>query len=89
MSGGNPTEFETAAGRRGRAVRLSSFLVHDELYETIFAFPRMVEGLLRGFAACRRAGDLDFSALRKLAADYVSDDWLRRHGDGTGAQTDR
>ena len=41
----------------------------------------MVEDLLRGFAARRWAGDLDFTALRKLSTDYVSDERLRRHGD--------
>jgi len=55
--------------------------MYDERYKTIFASPRMVEDLLRGFAARRWAGDLDFTALRKLSADYVSDDRLRRHGD--------
>ena len=55
--------------------------MHDELYKTLFAFPRMVEDLLRGFAARRWADELDFSSLRKLSADYVSDDRLRRHGD--------
>lgn len=81
MSAGDPTFVEAADGRGGRARRLSSPLVHDELYKTIFAFPRMVEDLLRGFAARRWAGELDFSALRKLSSDYVSDDRLRRHGD--------
>ena len=56
--------------------------VHDERYKTLFAFPRMVEDLLRGFAVRRWAtNDLDFSTLRKLSAEYVSDDRLRRHGD--------
>ena len=55
--------------------------VSDETYKTIFAFPRMVEDLLRGFAAPAWAGALDFSTLRKVPAEYVSDERLRRRGD--------
>ena len=58
-----------------------SGLVHDENYKKLFAFPRMVEDLLRGFAAREWAGALDFSTLRKVAAEYVSDALLKRHGD--------
>ena len=45
--------------------------MHDERYRTVFAFPRMVEDLLRGFAAREWAAALDFSTLRKLPAEYV------------------
>ena len=55
--------------------------MHDERYRTVFAFPRMVEDLLRGFAARERAVALDFSTLRKLPAEYVSDERLVRRGD--------
>ena len=55
--------------------------MHDERYKTVFAFPRMVEDLLRGFAAREWAGALDFSTLRKLPAEYVSDERLRRRSD--------
>ena len=53
----------------------------DETYKKLFAFPRMVEDLLRGFVAGLRLDDIDFSTLQKLSAEYVSDDLLRRHGD--------
>ena len=53
----------------------------DENYKKLFAFPRMVEDLLRGFAARGWAGKLEFSTLRKVAAEYVSDALLKRHGD--------
>ena len=43
--------------------------MHDERYRTVFAFPRMVEDLLRGFAAREWAAALDVSALRKLPAE--------------------
>ncbi len=55
--------------------------MHDETYKKLFAFPRMVEDLLRGFVAGLRVDDIDFSTLRKLPAEYVSDDLLKRHGD--------
>ena len=55
--------------------------MHDERYRTVFAFPRMVEDLLRGFAAREWAGALDFSTLRKLPAEYVSDERLVRRAD--------
>ena len=38
--------------------------MHDERYRTVFAFPRMVENLLRGFVAREWTGALDFSTLR-------------------------
>ena len=53
----------------------------DDRYKTIFAFPRMVEDLLRGYAAREWVGALDFSTLRKVPAEYVSDERLRRRGD--------
>ncbi len=55
--------------------------MHDETYKKLFAFPRMVEDLLRGFVAGLRVDDIDFSTLRKLPAEYVSDELLKRHGD--------
>ena len=44
--------------------------MHDERYKTIFAFPRMVEDLLCGFAARAWADELDFSTLRKVPAEW-------------------
>ena len=55
--------------------------MQDERYRTVFAFPRMVEDLLRGFAARQWADTLDFSTLRKMPAEYVSDERLVRRGD--------
>ena len=55
--------------------------MHDERYKTIFASPHMVEDLLRGFAAREWAGELDFSTLQKVPAEYVSDERLTRRGD--------
>ena len=55
--------------------------MHDAAYKDLFSHPRMVEDLLRGFAAPEWSGALDFSTLEKLPAEYVSDDLRRRHGD--------
>ena len=55
--------------------------MHDETYKKLFAFPRMVEDLLRGFVPGPRVDDIDFSTLRKLSSEYVSDELLKRHGD--------
>ena len=41
----------------------------------------MVEDLLRGFAAREWSDAFDFSTLEKLPAEYVGDDFRRRHGD--------
>ena len=55
--------------------------MQDEIYKKLFAFPRMVEDLMRGFAAREWAAAVDFSTLRKLPAEFVSDELLKRHGD--------
>ena len=55
--------------------------MHDETYKKLFAFPRMVEDLMRGFAARDWAEAIDFSTLRKLPAEYVSDELRKRIGD--------
>ena len=53
---------------------------YDEQYKQLFAFPRMVEDLLRAFVG-DQLGASDFSTLRKLSSDYVSDELLKRRGD--------
>ena len=55
--------------------------MHDENYKRLFAFPRMVEDLLRVVVTCRWLDEADFASLRKLSSEYVSDDLRRRHGD--------
>ena len=55
--------------------------MHDENYKRLFAFPRMVTDLLRGFLAGDWLEEVDFSSLHKLSAEYVSDELLKRHGD--------
>ena len=55
--------------------------MHDEHYKRLFAFPRMVEDLLRGFVAGDWIDEFDFSTLQKLSAEYVSDEHRTRLGD--------
>ena len=56
--------------------------MHDAAYKLLFSHPRMVEDLLRGFAASGWSDSLDFSTLEKLPSELVSDDLRRRSGDG-------
>ena len=74
-----PTAGGCLAGRPAPAGKAGD--MHDETYKKLFAFPRMVEDLLRGFVAGPRPDDLDFATLRKLSSEYVSDELLKRHGD--------
>ena len=55
--------------------------MHDEIYKKLFAFPRLVEDLLRGFVGRSWIDDIDFTTLHKLSAEYVGDDLRKRHGD--------
>ena len=55
--------------------------MHDEVYKRLFAFPRMVEDLLRGFVQGEWVEEVDFSTLQKLSAEYVGEDLRRRYGD--------
>ena len=55
--------------------------MNDPIYKRIFAFPRMVEDLLCGFAKGDWTQRADFSALRKAPAEYVGDDLRKRLGD--------
>ena len=55
--------------------------MHDEHYKRLFAFPRMVEDLLRGFVREDWLDAVDFATLAKLSTAYVGDDRRSRHGD--------
>ena len=56
--------------------------MQDAAYKNLFSHPRMVEDLLRGFAARGWSERLDFSTLERLSAEFVSDDLRQRRGDG-------
>ena len=55
--------------------------MHDDQYKLLFAFPRLVEDLLRGFVDGDWLDDVDFSTLDKLSAEFVSDRGRARRGD--------
>ena len=56
--------------------------MHDAAYKLLFSHPRMVEDLLRGFAAPGWSDSLDFATLEKLPSEFVSEDLRQRSGDG-------
>ena len=47
----------------------------------IFAFPRVIEDLLRAFVPGDWLQEVSFATLRKLSTEYISDELLKRHGD--------
>ena len=55
--------------------------MHDENYERIFAFPRVIEDLLRAFVPGDWLQEVNFATLDKLSTEYISDELLKRHGD--------
>ena len=55
--------------------------MHDPGYKRLFSQPRMVQDLLRGFAARDWSEALDFSTLTPVPASFVSDRLRQRHGD--------
>ena len=65
--------------KTGRGYRVS---MQDAAYKNLFSHPRMVEDLLRGFAAREWSERLDFHTLERLSAEFVSDDLRQRRGDG-------
>ena len=56
--------------------------MQDAAYKNLFSHPRMVEDLLRGFAAKGWSDALDFTTLEKVPSEFVSEDLRRRQGDG-------
>ena len=56
--------------------------MQDAAYKNLFFHPRMVEDLLRGFAAEGWSDGLDFETLENLPAEFVSEDLRRCQGDG-------
>ena len=55
--------------------------MHDENYKRIFAFPRVIEDLLRAFVPGDWLQEVNFATLDKLSTEYISDELLKRHGD--------
>ena len=55
--------------------------VHDENYKKLFAFPRMVEDLVRIVVPAGLLDEFDFSTLATVPSEYVSEDLRTRRGD--------
>ena len=54
--------------------------IDDSIYKRLYAFPRMVEDLLRSLFGDAELG-ADYGTLEKLPAEYVGDAWQQRRGD--------
>ncbi|HBL27468.1 MAG TPA: hypothetical protein DD490_11590 [Acidobacteria bacterium] len=54
---------------------------HDRIYRSLFAFPRMVEEVMRGFIREPWVERLDFSTLQRENASFVSANLKGRDGD--------
>ena len=59
--------------------------VHDENYKKRFAFPRMVEDLVRIVVPAELLDEFDFSTLTRLSSEYVSDELREPLSRGLGA----
>ena len=53
----------------------------DPIYKRLYGFPEMVADLLRSVLPADTLGTLDLGSLTKVPADYVGDDFRKRHGD--------
>ena len=53
----------------------------DPIYKRLYAFPAMVEDLLRSLVQEEWIERVDFQTLQKLPSDYVGDDFRQRYGD--------
>ena len=53
----------------------------DSTYKSLFKDPEMVASLLRELVDLDLAEELDFSSLRLLSGDYVTDDLRQRFND--------
>ena len=65
----------------GRCLMQATTMQHDASYKRLFAFRLMAEHLLRACVPDDLLAAADLSSLRKLSAEYVSDELLKRHGD--------
>ena len=53
----------------------------DPIYKRLYAFPDMVADLLRSLFPASALDAVDLRSLSRLPAEYVGDDFRRRHGD--------
>ena len=54
---------------------------NDPIYKRLYAFPEMVEDLLRSLFPAETLGAVDWASLNRLPTEYVRDDLRRRRGD--------
>ena len=54
---------------------------NDPIYKRLYAFPEMVEDLLRSLFPAETLGAVDWASLYRLPTEYVRDDLRRRRGD--------
>ena len=54
---------------------------NDPIYKRLYAFPEMVEDLLRSLFPAEMLGAVDWASLNRLPTEYVRDDLRRRRGD--------
>ena len=56
-------------------------MLYDENYKRLFASRLMVEHLLRACVPDELLAAADLASLRKVSAEYISDELRKRHGD--------
>ena len=56
-------------------------LGNDPVYKRLYAFPEMVEDLLRSLFPAHMLDAVDWPSLCRMPASYVGDDFRQRHGD--------
>ncbi len=53
----------------------------DPIYKRLYSFPEMVADLLRSLLPGKMVEGMDMGSLEKMSAEYVGDDFRKRHGD--------
>ena len=53
----------------------------DPIYKRLYSFPEMVADLLHSVLPGKAVEEMDMGSLEKVSADYVGDDFRKRHGD--------
>ena len=74
-------EAEVAIGRGAAPLIMPCMASSDPAYKILFSQPRMVEDTLRGYVAPDWYGELDFSTLARMNAEYIGPELYNRIGD--------
>ena len=67
------------AGYRSRMNEIKP--TSDPIYKRLYSFPEMVADLLRSVLPGKVVEEMHIGSLEKMSAEYVGDDFRRRHGD--------